>query len=109
MREVARLANVSAATVSRVLNGSTSVGEQHRRRVLDAIARTDYRPNRLARNMRRQQAEMIGVVVPASLDDAARNTLDMVRRNVDLETRLIDDLLDVTRIAKKALATTITQ
>lgn len=64
MREVARLANVSAATVSRVLNGSASVGAQHRRRVLDAVARTDYRPNRLARNLRRQQAEMIGVVVP---------------------------------------------
>lgn len=63
MREVARLAAVSPATVSRVLNGSQTVREASRRRVLEAVARVDYRPNRLARNLRRQQADMIGVVV----------------------------------------------
>ena len=63
IREVARLAQVSPATVSRVLNGAEQVGEEYRRRVLDAVARTEYRPNRLARNLRRQRAEMIGVVV----------------------------------------------
>jgi DNA-binding LacI/PurR family transcriptional regulator len=63
IREVARVAQVSPATVSRVLNGVDTVHEDYRRRVHDAIASTDYRPNRLARNLRRQQAEMIGVVV----------------------------------------------
>jgi DNA-binding LacI/PurR family transcriptional regulator len=64
IQQVAALARVSAATVSRVLNGSTKVGEDHRRRVLAAVEQIDYRPNRLARNLRRQQAETIGVVVP---------------------------------------------
>lgn len=63
IRAVARSADVSPATVSRVLNGSTRVSEDSRRRVLEAVARMDYRPNRLARNLRKQQAEMIGVVV----------------------------------------------
>jgi LacI family transcriptional regulator len=63
MREVARRAGVSQATVSRVLNGSTSVRGEHRGRVLAAVAELDYRPNRLARNLRRQRADMIGVVV----------------------------------------------
>ena len=63
IRAVARSAQVSPATVSRVLNGSTRVSEDSRRRVLEAAARMDYRPNRLARNLRRQKAEMIGVVV----------------------------------------------
>src|SRR5262245_12909892 len=63
IREVARLAEVSPATVSRVLNGSPTVREDARRRVLAAVAQMDYRPNRLARNLRRRQAEMIGVVV----------------------------------------------
>jgi LacI family transcriptional regulator len=63
IREVARLAGVSPATVSRVLNGSTTVAPEKRQRILDVVARVDYRPNRLARNLRRQQAEMIGVVV----------------------------------------------
>jgi DNA-binding LacI/PurR family transcriptional regulator len=64
IRQVAALAGVSPATVSRVLNGSATVREDHRTRVLDATAKIDYRPNRLARNLRRQQAETIGVVVP---------------------------------------------
>ncbi len=63
IREVARAAQVSPATVSRVLNGSTKVRADYRRRVLDVVDRMDYRPNRLARNLRRQKAEMIGVVV----------------------------------------------
>ena len=64
IREVAELAGVSPATVSRVLNGSSTVREDHRRSVLAAVEQIDYRPNRLARNLRRQQAETIGVVVP---------------------------------------------
>ena len=63
IREVARRAQVSPATVSRVLNGSATVNDASRRRVLDAVAQTDYRPNRLARNLRRQKVDMIGVVV----------------------------------------------
>jgi DNA-binding LacI/PurR family transcriptional regulator len=64
IRHVAELAQVSPATVSRVLNGSLKVREEHRRRVLDAVAKIDYRPNRLARNLRLQKAETIGVIVP---------------------------------------------
>jgi LacI family transcriptional regulator len=63
IRDVALLAGVSPATVSRVLNGSPSVRADYVARVLDAIAELDYRPNRLARNLRRRSAEMIGVVV----------------------------------------------
>jgi LacI family transcriptional regulator len=63
MRDVALRAQVSAATVSRVLNGSDTVGADARERVRLAVAELGYRPNRLARNLRRQTAEMIGVVV----------------------------------------------
>ena len=64
LKEVAGLAGVSSATASRVLNGSVKVSPDHRRRVLEAVERSGYRPNRLARNLRRQQAETIGVLVP---------------------------------------------
>jgi LacI family transcriptional regulator len=63
MRDVATRASVSVATVSRVLNGSVSVGLGARERDQAAVAELGYRPNRLARNLRRQTAEMIGVVV----------------------------------------------
>jgi LacI family transcriptional regulator len=63
MRDVALRAGVSVATVSRVLNASPTVRPEARERVTTAIAELGYRPNRLARNLRRQTAEMIGVVV----------------------------------------------
>jgi len=54
---------VSPATVSRVLNGSATVGQAKRELVMAAIEELGYRPNRLASNFRRRQTEMIGVVV----------------------------------------------
>jgi DNA-binding LacI/PurR family transcriptional regulator len=62
--DVARHASVSPATVSRVLNGDPRVGEAYRTRVLRAVEELDYRPNVLARNLRRQRTATIGVVVP---------------------------------------------
>jgi DNA-binding LacI/PurR family transcriptional regulator len=61
--DVATRARVSPATVSRVLNGADSVGAEHRERVLRAAAELGYRPNRLARNLRRQQIDMIAALV----------------------------------------------
>lgn len=54
---------MSTATVSRVLNGASTVQAHYRELVLDAVEELGYKPNRVARNLRRQQAEMIGVVV----------------------------------------------
>lgn len=61
--DVARMAGVSPATVSRVLSGSRRVTEDTRRRVLAVTSRFDYQPNRLAQNLRQGRAEMVGVVV----------------------------------------------
>src|SRR5579863_8481942 len=61
--DVARHASVSQATVSRVLNGDESVGLGYRRRVMRSVEELGYRPNRLARNLRRQRTSSIGVVV----------------------------------------------
>ena len=63
MRDVAARAGVSPATVSRVLNNAPTVRDEYREKVLAAIAELGYRPNRLARNLRRRNTEMVGVVV----------------------------------------------
>jgi LacI family transcriptional regulator len=63
IKDVAHRAGVSAATVSRVMNGTATVGLAKRQLVMAAIEELGYRPNRLASNFRRRQAEMIGVVV----------------------------------------------
>jgi LacI family transcriptional regulator len=64
VRDVAASARVSVATVSRVLSRSRPVGEANAKAVLDAADRLGYRPNRLARSLRRQVTDTIGLVVP---------------------------------------------
>lgn len=63
MKDVAQRAGVSSATVSRTLNGDANVSEEVRERVLEAVRVLGYRPNRVARSLRRQTTETIGVVV----------------------------------------------
>jgi LacI family transcriptional regulator, galactose operon repressor len=52
IRDVARAANVAIGTVSRVLNGHKSVSDDVRRRVLKAIKKLNYEPDRVAQSMR---------------------------------------------------------
>ncbi|MBB5750295.1 LacI family DNA-binding transcriptional regulator [Micrococcus sp. TA1] len=62
-REIARLAGVSQATVSRVVQGSPRVSPENRRRVEKVLAEVDYVPNAQARAMRIKRSGAIGVVV----------------------------------------------
>lgn len=63
-REVAELAGVSEATVSRVLNGVGPIREETRRRVLEASERLGYVPSALARSFARSKSGNLGVVLP---------------------------------------------
>jgi LacI family transcriptional regulator len=64
MSEVAAEAGVSVATVSRVLSGTRSVGADVQRAVLDAAQKLGYRTNHVARSLRRQATQTVGMVVP---------------------------------------------
>ena len=65
LEEVAPMAGVSRATVSRVVNGSPKVSPEARRAVEKAIARLGYVPNRAARSLVTRRSDSIGVVIPA--------------------------------------------
>ena len=60
--DLAALSGVSRATVSRVLNGGT-VAEDTRRRVLDVVTRTNFRPNAAARTLASGRSGVVGVVM----------------------------------------------
>jgi DNA-binding LacI/PurR family transcriptional regulator len=64
--EVARLATVSTATVSRVVNGSPNVRPATREAVLDAIEQLRYTPNRAARTLVTRRTDTIALVVSES-------------------------------------------
>lgn len=65
IRDVARRAGLSVATVSAVINNKPVVSEESRRKVLQAIEELDYRPNRVARALSRNSSNTIGVLVPS--------------------------------------------
>jgi LacI family transcriptional regulator len=63
IREVARLAGVSATTVSNVLNGRGSVSEKTRKRVLLAVEALGYEQNLVARSLKTRKSRVIGVII----------------------------------------------
>lgn len=64
IRDVARRASVSVATVSRVLNASAPVSEPTRRRILDAARELRFTPNASARSLSTRRTAALGVILP---------------------------------------------
>lgn len=64
INEVAKLAGVSKATVSRVMNNSKPVNPEKHERVLNAIAELEFKPNPVARGLVHKRTGLIGVVIP---------------------------------------------
>jgi len=62
--DVARKADVSLATVSRVLNNPGRVKEKTRNRVLEVIKELGYRPNAIARGLASRRSTNVGLIVP---------------------------------------------
>lgn len=63
IQTVADYARVSRATVSRVLNNNPKVDSDIRERVLQAVEVLGYQPNRVARRLRTQSRDVIGVII----------------------------------------------
>ena len=68
MKDVAQLAGVSTATVSRALMNPEKVSSSTRKRVEEAVLEAGYSPNSLARNLRRNESKTIVTIVPDICD-----------------------------------------
>ncbi len=68
IKDVAKKANVSISTVSRVINNSKPVSSEIKQRVLKVIEETGYVPNPVARSLVMKKSQFIGVVVPVISD-----------------------------------------
>ena len=61
-KEIAKICNVSVATVSNVINGKAKASEETTKRILEAIEANGYRPNAVARGLRTKRTNMIAVI-----------------------------------------------
>lgn len=100
--EVAKLAGVSLATVSRVLNGKTTVNPAFREKVEKAMAELNYRPSPVARSLATNRSDSIGLLIAelntpffGELMKSVESTLRAANKHViitvghhDLETEL---------------------
>jgi LacI family transcriptional regulator len=66
--DVARLAGVGAITVSRVVNETSYVSTEKKKRIREAIKKLGYRPNQAARVLKGNRAKMIGLIIPDLAD-----------------------------------------
>jgi DNA-binding LacI/PurR family transcriptional regulator len=64
IKQIADIANVSLGTVSHVLNETARVREPLRRRVMDAVEALGYQPSQIARGLRRDKTDTIGMIIP---------------------------------------------
>lgn len=110
MGDVARLAGVSASTVSHVLNGTRKVDAATRVRVEEAIVKTGYRRNVVARSLAAGRTHTIGLSISALTNPYFGNLVHAVERalsnagyvlivgdshdEVESEKRVVDSLLD---------------
>ncbi|WP_299426165.1 LacI family DNA-binding transcriptional regulator [uncultured Shimia sp.] len=96
--DVARLAGVSTATVSRVLNDPSMVSEATREAVQKAVQDTGYRVNRAARNLRTNRSRTVLALVPNLSNPFFSNILSGLERELNASdySLLVTDSSDVT-------------
>jgi len=73
IKDVAELAAVSTATVSRVINNEGRIRQSTRDRVLGAIATSGYRVNTIARSLKTNRSRIIGLITPEIVNDFFMN------------------------------------
>lgn len=85
LQDVARVAGVSTATVSRTLSNPNMVTESTRERVAAAVKKSGYRVNRAARNLRTQRAQSVLVLLPDLANPFFSTILEGISLNLSRE------------------------
>ena len=81
LEEIAHMAGVSIATVSRVINQNGRFSKETEKRVNDIIAKYNYRPNQMARGLRKNRGKVVGIIVPDVTNEFfAKMALEMQNR-----------------------------
>lgn len=64
IKDIAKMANVSTATVSRIINGKGEASPETINRVMSIIKELNYKPNRLAQSLSMKKSDLIAVILP---------------------------------------------
>lgn len=64
LKELAKLLNISVSTVSKALNDSHEIGDNTKRRVNELAEKLNYKPNRIAQQLKNNKTKTIGIILP---------------------------------------------
>ena len=108
LRDVAKEAGVSISSASRVINNDKYASESLKKKVNDAIKKTNYKPNMVARSLKINKTRTIGIVFPDiiqpftvrvvkeierySFQKGYNSILSITENNPDVEKKYIDSL-----------------
>lgn len=73
IKDVAKAANVSPSTVSRVLGNNPRISDETKKRVLDTIEKLGYHPNAIARGLANNSSRIIGLIIPNEAENLFKN------------------------------------
>lgn len=106
LKDVARLAGVSASTVSRTLSGNIHVDEQTQQKVWAAIKELNYKPNILAKSLKEGRTNTVALIIPnirnpifpavtrGAEDIARKNGFTLILCNTDEDLAIEKDYID---------------
>ncbi|MCG5102497.1 LacI family DNA-binding transcriptional regulator [Oceanobacillus alkalisoli] len=83
IKDVARAAGVSTATVSHVINKTRYVSEETTVRVLQAMEELNYRPNHAARSLRSAKTYTIGLIIPFRKEDTSKSFFMSIAEGIE--------------------------
>ncbi len=85
LKDVAKLAGVSSATVSRVINNDPRISDKTREKVLKCVKELDYKINRIARSLKTNKTYTVGFICPELANNffmlIAKGVEDVLRRH----------------------------
>ena len=85
IRDIAKLAGVSVATVSRIINHSGKVSSNTKDKVEKIIKETNYQPNQVARTLYQKKSRMIGIIIPDLNNRFYAQIIDGIQKTIQPE------------------------
>lgn len=83
LKEIAEKCSVSITTVSNILNGKSNVSEETKKRVLEVVKETGYRPNYMARGLRAAKTNSVGIIIDDLTEFSSTGIIDGIMSYFD--------------------------
>lgn len=83
LKELAALLNISVSTVSKALNDSHEISEKTRVRVKELAEKLNYKPNRIAQQLKSSKTKVIGVIVPSLMNPFIAEVVHGIETTLD--------------------------